>query len=94
MSLAWESRKVRDMIKDTVAITAGEKKRLLSASPEPGQDWYINDHTFVQDSDGNWHVFGIWHAEPANPLDEKFFLHASAPELDGPWTVHLSLIHI
>lgn len=92
MSAPWKSRKIRDMIKDTVAITAGEKKRLLSASPEPGQDWYINDHTFIQDSDGNWHVFGIWHAEPANPLDEKFFLHASAPCLDGTWTVHPAVL--
>lgn len=80
-------------------ITAGPKQRLLVANADQ-RPWYINDHTLVQGPDGAWHVFGIWHAEPADPLDETFFLHAST---DGPlvpselvedgrtsptWTVH------
>nr|WP_063779270.1 hypothetical protein [Kibdelosporangium sp. MJ126-NF4]CEL16505.1 probable membrane protein [Kibdelosporangium sp. MJ126-NF4]CTQ90457.1 probable membrane protein [Kibdelosporangium sp. MJ126-NF4] len=48
--------------------------------------WYINDHTFVQDTRGTWHLFGITHAEPANPEDEDTFAHATAPSLNGPWT--------
>jgi beta-xylosidase len=48
--------------------------------------WYINDHTFVRDDAGTWHLFGITHAEPAAPLDEKHFAHATAPTLMGPWT--------
>lgn len=47
---------------------------------------YINDHTFVRDDSGTWHLFGITHAEPANPFDEKTFAHATAPSLLGPWT--------
>lgn len=47
---------------------------------------YINDHTFVRAKDGTWHLFGITHEEPANPLDEKTFAHATAPSLKGPWT--------
>ncbi|WP_415949230.1 glycosyl hydrolase family 32 [Streptomyces sp. KLOTTS4A1] len=48
--------------------------------------WYINDHTFVQDERGTWHLFGITHAEPSDDEDEKTFAHATAPALDGPWT--------
>lgn len=64
-------------------IVAGAKRRLLNAVPAPDAPhfapgpWYVNDHTLVRDTDGRWHVFGIWHAEPAAPLDETFFLHAS-----------------
>ena len=31
-------------------------------------------------------MFGITHAEPAEPLDEKHLAHATAPSLSGPWT--------
>ena len=44
--------------------------------------------------DGRWHVFGIWHPEPAAPLDETMFLHASADDLEGAqWTIHDSVLH-
>ncbi len=33
----------------------------------------------------NNYVFGITHEEPANPDDEKFLLHATAPDVRGPW---------
>ncbi|WP_372411025.1 glycosyl hydrolase family 32 [Streptomyces luteireticuli] len=52
---------------------------------EPGP-WYLNDHTFVQDDQGTWHLFGITHAEPSNDKDETTFAHATAPSLNGPWT--------
>ncbi|ONI81384.1 hypothetical protein ALI144C_18750 [Actinosynnema sp. ALI-1.44] len=48
--------------------------------------WYINDHTFVQDAQGTWHLFGITHTEPADAEDEDSFAHATAPSLTGPWT--------
>ena len=48
--------------------------------------WYINDHTFVRDREGMWHLIGITHAEPAAPFDELHFAHATAPTLHGPWT--------
>ena len=47
--------------------------------------WYINDHTFIRAEDGRWHLFGITHREPAKAQDEKFFAHATAPDLLGPW---------
>nr|SDC33930.1 Glycosyl hydrolases family 32 N-terminal domain-containing protein [Actinokineospora iranica] len=50
------------------------------------QAWYINDHTFIQDGAGTWHLFGITHAEPADDEDEDSFAHATAPALHGPWT--------
>ncbi|MFZ1131801.1 MAG: hypothetical protein WCA97_01680 [Terriglobales bacterium] len=50
------------------------------------ESWYINDHTFIRAEDGQWHLFGITHKEPANPMHEKFLAHATAPELWGPWT--------
>lgn len=50
------------------------------------EPWYLNDHTFVRDDEGAWHLIGITHAEPAAPLDEKHFAHATAPSLHGPWT--------
>ncbi|MFE9401734.1 glycosyl hydrolase family 32 [Streptomyces sp. NPDC006530] len=48
--------------------------------------WYLNDHTFVQDDAGLWHLFGITHPEPSNDQDETTFAHATAPGPHGPWT--------
>ncbi|WP_157236032.1 family 43 glycosylhydrolase [Brachybacterium sp. P6-10-X1] len=72
-----------------VRLLPGTKRRLLDASPSAAEPWYINDHTLIQDRGGRWHVFGIWHPEPADPLGEDRFLHASADDLTGaPWTIH------
>lgn len=57
------------------------------------EPWYINDHTFIRDEHGTWHLFGITHAEPLNPLDEKSFAHATAPSLHGPWTKQPFALH-
>ncbi len=60
----------------------------LVYDPSVGEDrpWYINDHTFVRDHLGTWHLIGITHAEPMHPFDEKHLAHATAPALHGPWT--------
>ena len=56
--------------------------------------WYINDHTFVRDHEGMWHLIGITHAEPAAPFDEVHLAHATAPTLQGPWTKQpFALVH-
>jgi hypothetical protein len=68
------------------AFTVGDFKKVYDPSIGETSPWYINDHTFIRAQDGTWHLFGITHAEPANPLDEKFFAHATAPDLLGPWT--------
>jgi hypothetical protein len=77
---------------DSVTAGAGELVsarrfvRVYDPSADELKSWYINDHTFIRDDAGTWHLIGITHAEPADPLDEKHFAHATAPSLLGPWT--------
>ena len=54
--------------------------------PSVGQDeaWFINDHCFVLDEGGVWHMFGITDLEPIRGMDGKFFAHATSPELLAP----------
>lgn len=66
-------------------VTAGAFTKIYDPST-PAEQWYINDHTFVRDDAGTWHMFGITHQEPADPGDEIEFAHATAPSLGGPWT--------
>ncbi|WP_211288613.1 FG-GAP-like repeat-containing protein [Actinophytocola xinjiangensis] len=68
-------------------VSAGAFTRVHDPSVGETEDWYYNDHTLVRDVvSGTWHVYAITHAEPANPLDEKNFGHATAPSPRGPWT--------
>ena len=67
-------------------VDARQFVRIYDPSIDESVPWYINDHTFIRAKDGTWHLFGITHAEPANPLEEKQFAHATAPSLAGPWT--------
>ncbi|MFG3281321.1 glycosyl hydrolase family 32 [Streptomyces sp. NPDC048111] len=60
--------------------------RVYDPSVGESAPWYLNDHTFIQDAQGLWHLFGITHAEPADDQDETTFAHATAPDLLGPWT--------
>ena len=67
-------------------VTTGDFTRIYDPSVGESQKWYINDHSFVRGPDGLWHMFGITHAEPANPMDEKSFAHATAEHLtQTPW---------
>jgi len=75
-------------------VHAGDFTRIYDPSVGRRERWYINDHTFVRDTSGTWHLFGITHAEPAAPKDETFLAHASAPTLHGPWTRHPSALAI
>lgn len=68
-------------------VGAGDFVRIYDPSVGESKPWYINDHTFVRDSaTGTWHLFGITHAEPADPENEIQFAHATAPTIRGPWT--------
>lgn len=68
-------------------VTAGAFVNVYDPSTGEDERWYYNDHTLVRDrATGTWHVYAITHAEPANPLDEKNFGHATAPSPQGPWT--------
>ena len=73
---------------DRVRVTCGPLERVHDPSEGEAEPWYVNDHTFVRDGDGTWHLIGITHAEPANPFDELHLCHATAPSLQGPWTKH------
>src|SRR4051812_8092474 len=61
--------------------TAGAFERIYDPSVGEDERWYINDHTFVRDDGGTWHLIGITHAEPAAPRDELHLAHATAPSL-------------
>ncbi|HET6297592.1 MAG TPA: family 43 glycosylhydrolase [Kribbella sp.] len=68
-------------------VAAGKFVKVYDPSVGETSPWYYNDHTLVQDrKTGTWHVYAITHAEPADPLDEKSFGHATAPSPNGPWT--------
>jgi beta-fructofuranosidase len=60
-------------------------------SPTIGEkeQWYINDHCFIS-GEGKWHLFGITREEPAQPMDEDNFAHATAAKLmQLPWEKQL-----
>ena len=69
-------------------VTAGDFTYIYdpSVGELETQKWYINDHTFIKDNKGLWHLFGITHTEPLADGDhEVLFAHATAPHLFGPW---------
>jgi beta-fructofuranosidase len=70
----------------TDLVTAGPFTPIYDPGADRGAPWYINDHTLIRDDTGRWHLFGITHAEPADPDNEVEFAHATAPALAGPWT--------
>jgi beta-fructofuranosidase len=69
-----------------VRVSSGTFERVYDPSVGEAEPWYVNDHTFVRDRAGTWHIIGITHAEPMAPFDERHLAHATAPELHGPWT--------
>ncbi len=74
--------------------TVNDFRRIYSPSIGEKEPWYINDHCFIQDDDGIWHLFGITHTEPAAPLDEKFFAHATSKDLYAPqWEKQPPVLH-
>ena len=75
-------------------ITATAFQKIYDPSPAPYEPWYINDHCFIQDEQNNWHLFGITHAEPRNPLNEKFFAHATSSNLHASqWNKQPDVLH-
>jgi beta-fructofuranosidase len=70
----------------TSQVGAGPFEQIYDPSVGEDEPWYINDHTFIRDRDGTWHLIGITHAEPLAPKDELHLAHATAPDLHGPWT--------
>ncbi len=67
-------------------VTSGDFVKIYDPSVGENTKWYINDHCFARAQDGTWHMFGITHAEPANPENEIHFAHATAKTLlQQPW---------
>ncbi|HEY3411664.1 MAG TPA: glycosyl hydrolase family 32 [Armatimonadota bacterium] len=68
------------------AVTAGKFTKVYDPGIGEESNWYINDHCIIRGSEGLWHMFGITHAEPLNPGDERHFAHATAKTLlQLPW---------
>jgi beta-fructofuranosidase len=68
------------------APAAGAFELIYDPSAGEREPWYVNDHTFVRDRAGTWHLIGITHAEPFAPFEEVDLCRATAPSLHGPWT--------
>lgn len=66
-------------------VTDGTYTRIYNPDVA-GVHWYINDHAFIKDASGTWHMFGITDTEPHHAGGEQTFAHATAPALTGPWT--------
>ncbi len=67
-------------------VASGEFNRIYDPSVNEKQPWYINDHCFIRAQDGKWHLFGITREEPARPIEEIQFAHATADSLrQVPW---------
>ncbi len=76
------------------AVEGGERRRIYDPSVGEEEPWYINDHTFIRGPDNAWHLFGITATEPAKPLEEVFFAHATAPSLTYPqWRKLAPVMH-
>lgn len=68
----------------TATVRAGEFTRIYEPPARAGTPWYINDHCFIRDETGHWHMFGITQSEPAKPKQERFLAHATSEQLIGP----------
>jgi len=67
-------------------VGSGLFVKIYDPSVGEHEPWYINDHCFIQGKDGNWHLFGITRPEPAKPMEETNFAHATARHLlQQPW---------
>jgi len=68
-------------------LSIGPRLRVWDPSAGREQRFGLNDHAFVRDARGRWHVFAITFTEPGTPaIDGRLFAHATAPALTGPWT--------
>lgn len=67
-------------------LSTGAFSRIYDPGIGETEEWYINDHCFISDEEGVWHLFGITRQEPAKPLQEIHFAHAVSSKLAvSPW---------
>jgi beta-fructofuranosidase len=62
-------------------VLAGDFEHVYDPGIGEATPWYINDHCFILDDEGTWHLFGITHEEPARAWDEDHLAHATSKEL-------------
>ncbi len=75
-------------------LESGPFQKIYDPSIGESSQWYINDHCFIRDTSGLWHMFGITHEEPAKPLDEIFFAHATSEDLlNSQWEKQDHILH-
>jgi predicted GH43/DUF377 family glycosyl hydrolase len=65
-------------------LSSGAFQKIYNPSVGETHSWYINDHCFIRDKTGLWHMFGITQQEPAKPQEEKFFAHATSRNILNP----------
>lgn len=99
MSGGWCLEAKSPAIGKHAAFRVGPFTQIYDPSAGKSELWYINDHTFIRAEDTavseeRWHLFGITHAEPANPMEEKMFAHATAPKVDGPWATRAPVMQV
>lgn len=71
-------------------LESREFVKVYDPSVGENEKWYINDHCFIIDQTNTWHMFGITRQEPADPLNEVHFAHATAKSLiQHPWKKQL-----
>jgi len=76
-----------DQTESEPLVVAGKFFRIYDPSVGEEERWYINDHCFVPAENGEWHLFGITHEEPASAINEDDLAHAISRELTAfPWT--------
>lgn len=72
-----------DLKKRNSTFIQGKAFKIFDTQSDLLAPHYVNDHGLIFE-EGQWHLFGIYHQEPFNPLDEKEFVHAIANER-GPY---------
>src|SRR5437868_781027 len=74
------------ILPSALAVSCGDFVKIYDSSVGEKEPWYINDHCFIRDTNGAWHLFGITRQEPAKPMEEIHFAHATAKTLlQQPW---------
>ena len=81
LSLLAFSRATADEPAEKEFVKAGKFIKIYDPSVGEKAKWYINDHSLIFGDDGQWHLFGITHEEPADPMNEKHFAQATAKTL-------------
>jgi arabinan endo-1,5-alpha-L-arabinosidase len=70
-------------------VKIGPLVKIFDQSIGENSEWAINDHCFLRDDAGTWHMYGIAYPKPFLPFDADNFAHATAKKLtQTPWNKH------